>query len=105
MALALRRAERAGRIDAPPELRELVRRSGWPDEQIDAAFLALADVELSPFGEFLVVVSRLDARKTAALKNENLIQLSIPDWSLTHKGTQMWALMGAYADPRLQWRS
>jgi hypothetical protein len=105
-ALTLRKAERAGQLEPPAQLREEAQATGWPDEDIDAAFAALAKIEVRPLGDFLIVTSGLDGHTTAELTKQFLIQYSIPTWSLTNgKGRTMWELMHAYADPRWRWQS
>ncbi len=104
VGLAMWRAERAGRIQAPPERRGQVARSGWPAATIDAAFEALAGVEVQPIGGLLMITSDLDSYRTADLRNANLIQLSYPNWTLTAKGVDLWRLLCAYADPENRWR-
>ncbi len=94
--LARWRAERAGQIQAPPQLRAQVARSGWSPEAIDAAFEVLAALELQKVGGKLVISGRLDSRRTSALVAENLAQFGLPGWFLTAKGEALSALLSAY---------
>lgn len=104
VGLARWRAECAGEIAPPTELRVLRRRYGWTSRQISIAFEALAGVEVYPVNSFLLILEgELTSQERSALANEHVIRLDRDGWALTRKGEELLSLLNAYGDPRHQW--
>jgi hypothetical protein len=104
VGLARWRAECAGEIAPPPELRYLRGRYGWTSRQISLAFEALQSVPVHPAQpSYLIFDRELTSREAAMLTEERLIRLDRNGWALTRKGEELFSLLLAYGDPQYEW--
>lgn len=104
LGLARWRAECAGEMTPPPELRDSRRRCGWTDQQISVAFEALAQLPVQPTeGRYLISDGRLTSRDVGTLSHEWLIRLDRDGWALTRKGEELLELLLAYGAAQHRW--
>jgi hypothetical protein len=104
VGLARWRAEGAGDVAPPPELRDLRRRYGWTEQQISIAFEVLADLPVHlAGGRYLISEGTLTSRELGTLTQERLIRLDRDGWALTRKGEELLCLLLAYGDPQHKW--
>lgn len=104
VGLARWRAECAGELAPPRDLRDLRHRYGWTGPQINLAFEALAGIPVHPAeGSYLIFDRDLTSREAAALTKERLIRLDRNGWALTLKGEELLTLLLAYGDPQHRW--